>query len=148
MIIPLNLSGEDMFKLFVLLSIIGKVTMASELKIRFEKVRNTEGSLKYLIFKNSDGYPDKVKKSVAKGEIPTIDGNKGISVELAAGEYAVTVIHDENADGKLDTNLIGIPTEGFGFSNNPKVFFGPPTFNKTKLNVNGPTQINIMMKYY
>lgn len=137
-----------MFVLFLLLSIPGNVAMATELKVIFDKLRNTEGTIKYLIFKNGEGYPDKVEKSVAKGELPASKGSEGITLDLANGDYAVTVIHDENSDGKLNTNLIGIPTEGFGFSNNPKVFFGPPSFEKTKFNIAEPTTIKIKMKYF
>lgn len=45
---------------------------------------------------------------------------------LAPGRYAVSVVHDENANGELDLNLLGVPTEGFGFSNDAGALFGPP----------------------
>jgi uncharacterized protein (DUF2141 family) len=44
-----------------------------------------------------------------------------LKFDLPAGEYAVQVLHDENDNGKLDTNFMGMPTEGYGFSNNPQV---------------------------
>ena len=53
------------------------------------------------------------------------------------GEYALTVLHDENGNGKLDTNLLGMPKEGYGVSNNAFRRFGPPRFREAKITVNG-----------
>lgn len=47
---------------------------------------------------------------------------------LKPGKYAVAVYHDENNNGDLDTNLVGIPNEAYGFSNNASGLFGPPAF--------------------
>lgn len=52
--------------------------------------------------------------------------------ELPLGDYAVKVFHDENENGKLDTNFIGIPKERFGFSNNAMGRFGPPDFEQSR----------------
>ena len=48
---------------------------------------------------------------------------------LNTGTYAISVFHDENSNGKLDTNFMGIPREGVGASNNAKGHFGPPKFD-------------------
>ncbi|MEM8907174.1 MAG: DUF2141 domain-containing protein, partial [Bacteroidota bacterium] len=47
---------------------------------------------------------------------------------LPFGTYAISVYHDEDADGDLDTNFLGIPKEPYGFSNNAKGLFGPPKY--------------------
>jgi uncharacterized protein (DUF2141 family) len=66
---------------------------------------------------------------------------------LPVGDYAVAVIHDENANKKLDT-MLGIPREGFGFSRNPAIGFGPPKFAAARfvLDINGTAQ-DIRMRY-
>lgn len=66
---------------------------------------------------------------------------------LPVGGYAVAVIHDENANAKLDT-LLGIPREGFGFSRNPAIRFGPPKFAAARfdLDIKGTDQ-NIRLRY-
>jgi uncharacterized protein (DUF2141 family) len=51
---------------------------------------------------------------------------------LPFGTYAVSVHHDINENGRLDKNFFGIPREPFGVSNNPKKFFGPPSFDQAK----------------
>ena len=48
---------------------------------------------------------------------------------LAPGEYAIAAFHDEDRDGDLNTNLLGMPTEGYGFSNEARGTFGPPGFD-------------------
>lgn len=52
-----------------------------------------------------------------------------------AGTYAIAVYHDEDASRKLNRSLVGLPTEGFGFSNNPKTFMSLPAFSAVRLNV-------------
>jgi uncharacterized protein (DUF2141 family) len=54
------------------------------------------------------------------------------------GVYAIAAYHDENGNQKLDRGLTGLPTEGFGFSNNPSTFFGIPAFGSVRLNVPKP----------
>jgi uncharacterized protein (DUF2141 family) len=67
---------------------------------------------------------------------------------LKAGTYAVAVLHDENGDDQANRNLIGIPTEGFGFSRNPALRMGPPQFSDAAFLIAGPkTAIEIKMRY-
>lgn len=56
--------------------------------------------------------------------------------DLPAGEYAITLFHDVNGNHLLDKNFIGIPTEPYGFSNNARGLFGPPTFDAAKFVLN------------
>jgi uncharacterized protein (DUF2141 family) len=60
---------------------------------------------------------------------------------LNSGKYAFKYFHDENKNKKLDTNLIGIPKEGFGFSNNAKGKFGPPSFKQMIFKVDKDSMI-------
>lgn len=54
---------------------------------------------------------------------------------LPAGKYSISVVHDVNSNDKLDSNMMGMPTEAFGFSNNPKIRFGPPAYSDTLIEV-------------
>lgn len=66
---------------------------------------------------------------------------------LAPGDYALAVIHDENGNGKLDT-IVGIPREGYGFSRNAPVRFGPPRFAAARFTVEGTeTSERVTMRY-
>jgi uncharacterized protein (DUF2141 family) len=63
--------------------------------------------------------------------------------DLPSGEYAVKLIHDENSNGKMDTNFLGIPKEDYAFSNNARGTFGPPDYEKAKFDLNGNLAITI-----
>lgn len=62
---------------------------------------------------------------------------------LKKGEYAVSLFHDENDNGKMDTKIFGIPKEPYGFSNNAKGFMGPPKFKDAKFTVDTNKSISI-----
>ncbi|MEJ2194303.1 MAG: DUF2141 domain-containing protein [Ignavibacteriaceae bacterium] len=55
---------------------------------------------------------------------------------LIYGTYAVKVFHDENSNGKLDSDMLGIPSEKYGFSNNASGWFGPPSWEKSRFMFN------------
>jgi len=66
---------------------------------------------------------------------------------LPAGDYALAVIHDANGNAKLDT-MLGIPKEGFGFSRNPAIGFGPPSFSNARFPVTTGAEIQqIRIRY-
>lgn len=66
---------------------------------------------------------------------------------IAPGDYAMTVLHDENGNAKADM-MMGIPREGIGFSRNPRLTFGPPGFDAARITISGPTQETVRLKYY
>jgi uncharacterized protein (DUF2141 family) len=67
---------------------------------------------------------------------------------VAPGAYAVAVVHDENGNGRLDRNLLGIPTEGVGASNNPVSHFGPPKFGDARFDYSGGiVTLSVQMHY-
>jgi uncharacterized protein (DUF2141 family) len=72
-------------------------------------------------------------------------GNMTVKLSLQPGSYAVAVYHDANANGKLDTNFLGIPTEVYGFSNNARGTFGPPDFGDCLVTITGHTTISIRL---
>jgi uncharacterized protein (DUF2141 family) len=68
--------------------------------------------------------------------------------DLAPGVYAVAVLHDENGNGKMDTNILGIPKEGHGASNNPAPKRRPPTFEEAQFTLAGPQQtVEVKLEY-
>ena len=71
---------------------------------------------------NSDAAWNNQEKPVAAQKVAAAQGEVKLQFkDLAPGTYAVQVMHDENENNQLDTNFLGIPTEGYGFSNNPNV---------------------------
>jgi len=67
--------------------------------------------------------------------------------DVPYGDYGIAAFHDENSNGKMDKNLLGIPKERYGFSNNVRATFGPPKWEKAKFAVkNSTTNISIEVK--
>lgn len=130
----------------LLLVILSYSSIGSDLKVSISDLVNDKGSIHYLIFNSPTGYPDEEKKGFTKGTIKATE-KEFILKDLPDGEYSVSLIHDENDNSRLDT-FLGIPKEGFAFSNNPRVFFGPPSFEKTKVKVHSDKEITLKMKYF
>jgi uncharacterized protein (DUF2141 family) len=114
------------------------------LEVTVKNIKGKKGSILIGIFKEQDF----LKKAVY-GKIVKPEGTEVTVIfnDLPAGDYAVSVIHDENGNGTLDTNALGIPKEGFAFGNNAMGNFGPPEFSQAKIALNGPPQI-INLKYF
>lgn len=119
---------------------------AETLKVTFKKLPSTQGKVLFLLFQDRAGFPDDKTSSVKSGSLELSSGNTLEIKDLRPGTYALSVIHDENENDKLDTNFIGIPKEAFGFSNNPKIYFGPPSFEKASFELNKDSTITIKMK--
>jgi len=67
--------------------------------------------------------------------------------DVPYGDYGIAVFHDENKNGKMDKNFLGIPQEPYGFSNNMRVTFGAPSWDRSKFVVAGSTvEVSIEVK--
>ena len=101
------------------------------LEVAISGASSDAGSIRILVFSKPSGFPDQVNQAIRNFSLPPKSGKASLKLtDLPAGTYALGVIHDEDNNGKLSTNVVGYPYEKFGFSNNPKVYFGPPSFEK------------------
>lgn len=118
------------------------------LKIHVTGFRNGKGRAGGTIFASPAGWPENTTKAVVHGGFPIENGQATETFQLPAGKYAIAVLHDENGNRKLDRNFLGIPKEGFGFANNPRVFMSPPPFQAASTQVSCPeTQLDIRLIY-
>lgn len=117
--------------------------------VKIDGVRSNEGVVRATLFKSEDGFPAYAEKAFLKRE--SIINNKKAEVifrDVPYGEYAIGIHHDENANGKMETNLLGLPKEGQGASNNIKSLIGPPKFQDAKFIFNsGKLTVEIQMHY-
>ena len=121
------------------------------LRIHVDGFRNTKGNLGTVIFTSPAGWPENLDKSFRHGPAP-IDSSSltamAVWPNLTPGDYAIAAIHDENSNHKLDRNFIGIPKEGFGFANNPRVLLTAPPFSAAIVHVGCPaTDVTIHLQY-
>ncbi len=102
---------------------------AVPLQVTVENVRNDQGQLAVCVFSGSRSFPDcAAGERIATALRPAQPGAMRFEFDLPPATMAVAVVHDENGNGTLDTNFIGIPREGVGVSNNPAPRRGPPTY--------------------
>ena len=122
----------------LIIAIISLGTVASvfgqtRLEVSVENIRNLDGNIRVGLFASEDTF----LKDAVEGKVVKVSG-KAVTVvfeNIKPGDYAISAIHDENANGDLDSNVFGMPKEGFAFGNNSMGMFGPPSFEKAKISV-------------
>ena len=118
--------------------------------INISNIRSTTGKVNVSLFATADGFPSNPQKAVAIQSL-LIQGDQ-VTLRfdnLPFGTYGIACHHDENGNGKMDTNLLGIPKEGYGISNNALNRFSKPQFEAAKFPFNEAVHsINIKMFYW
>jgi uncharacterized protein (DUF2141 family) len=106
--------------------------------------------LSVCLWSDNKGFPDCSKSaSTQNRNVPARSAGRSIVFGgLKPGTYAVSVLHDENANGRLETNFVGIPREGAGISNNALPKFSAPRFKDAAFQLRGDTAQDIRMGYY
>lgn len=106
---------------FAALTLLASAVQAAELTVTITDIREAQGSLMVAVV-DSDAAWNNQAKPVAAQKVTAVKGEMTLKfADLPAGKYAVQVMHDENGNNQLDANFLGIPSEGYGFSNNPNV---------------------------
>jgi uncharacterized protein (DUF2141 family) len=101
---------------------------AADLTIHVDDLKAAGGRIEVALYTSAGTF---LKTAAgAAGAAASLPANTVVLNDLPAGEYAFAVFHDANSNGKLDRNLIGIPTEDYAFSNNALGKMGPPTFEQ------------------
>ena len=112
-----------------------------KLDIEISEIRSNKGNIMLQLF-------DGKEKVLSQEQNPVKDNRCLFSfTNLTPGKYAVRYYHDENMNGKMETNLVGKPTEGYGFSNNVIGKFGPPPFEKWLFEINDNKKIVLKPTY-
>ncbi len=106
------------------------------LTVTIANIKYIKGEIKLAIYTDNNSflkkghefrqYTFKITQSTEKYSIP----------DLPKGDYAIALFQDQNSDGKCNTNFLGVPKEGYGFSNNYKPFLSSPSFSDCKFTIN------------
>lgn len=121
--------------------------LEADLNLTVDRMRSERGMLHICLTRDSQHFPDcsddihAIRRSVpASVKTVLIEG-------LVPGSYSVSILHDENRNGRMDS-FLGVPKEGFGFSGNPAIRFGPPRFDQTTITLpGGAAQHTVRMRY-
>ena len=139
-------------KLFALISLLltGSAHAGTIVVQPSQTLRNSTGFLRCALWDKGDGFPGESDNAVQLAE-SAISGQTATCTftGVAKGRYAISILHDENKNGKIDLNLIGIPTEGFGASNDtPPGPTSPPSFTDAAFDYSGSDlKVSLLMRY-
>ena len=110
---------------------------AADLEVTLRGVHSSDGQALVAVHREVPGVGFPSDGGVVAGEArpAATEDIRFVFEALPPGDYAVAAFHDADDDGQLDANFAGMPTEGFGFSNDARGFMGPPTFEAAKISV-------------
>jgi uncharacterized protein (DUF2141 family) len=120
-----------------------------EIVVNIGGLRTEKGKCILYLYNNKNGFPTDANKAINTATGSILNGKSTLILkDIADGEYAISIVHDENDNGVLDSNFLGMPKEGVGVSNNAKGFFGPPSYEDSKFQLNKKSlTTNITIKY-
>ncbi len=107
--------------------------------VKILNIKNSTGTIACALFESQTGFPKKFLRVATNIMIIKIRKTQASCnfEDISPGKYAIAVVHDENMNGELDANWVGIPTEGYGFSNNAKALLGAPSFSAASFRYDG-----------
>lgn len=126
-----------------------ELALTGDLSVAIEGLPNRQGAVCLKIYSGRQGFPNEDINVAAQTCVPIDAIPMTVTFDdLAFGNYAIALYHDSNGDGQFNRGVFGIPTEGFGFSNNPVVRIGPAKFEEAMfLWAGASTAITIQMQY-
>ena len=109
----------------------------NQISVPIQGLRNNQGVVRCGLYASADGF--RVPGKQFRGVVAPIAGQQATCTfaEVPPGTYAVSVFHAENNETELQTNFLGQPKEGYGFSRNPSTTFGPPNFSAAAYTYSG-----------
>lgn len=125
------------------------VKTENRLRVHVFGLRNGHGDVRCSLFSSAEDFPNNGDLMAKTTIAPIIDRTATCEfIGIAPGVYAVVLFHDENGDGKFNRNWIGLPEEGYGFSNDAPAHFHPPRFDEASfLFAGGTLAIPINIRY-
>ena len=118
---------------------------AYELVLKVDEITAKKGVMMVALFNSEETYSS--DKQTFSGQKVLVNANT-ITInfgDVPSGDYAIKLYQDENENGVIDKNVVGMPTEGYGFSNNGGAM-GQPKFEAAKFSVNADTAITIHLR--
>lgn len=131
---------------FVLLSY-AALAQPQSVTVTVQDARMTDGTILLAVFKSAEGFPTKQDRAFRRIVVPVRNGVARQTLPLPSGRYAIAVVHDRNANDKIDYNLIRVPTEGYGFSQVPNPGLQVPSFDRCAFQVPATQSLNIPLFY-
>jgi uncharacterized protein (DUF2141 family) len=128
----------------------GQTPSCPGIHVTILNIRNSIGTVDCALFDSPNGFPRDVLRSAMRLMVMKVANSQArCDFEgIPSGTYAAVVLHDENMNGKVDTNWLGVPKEGYGFSNDANAASGAPSFSKASFVYDGTTlDLTITLRY-
>ncbi len=101
-------------------------------------LKSDRGTVLISLFDNEKHFPKNAGKAIGKARSAIRNGTATVTFrDLPYGKFAAAMMHDENGNKEMDYNMLGMPKEGYGFSNNAKATLSPPSFEKASIILDG-----------
>lgn len=128
--------------------LLGAAPPAHDLSVQLTGLRSTKGTVMLCLTARPANFPDCKSRADARFvNVPATQAS-AMFTGVPAGRWAVAVVHDQDGDGKLDT-LLGVPREGIGFTRNPKLGWGPPSFESAAVEMGDDDRVErVRLKYF
>ncbi|MCV6547757.1 MAG: DUF2141 domain-containing protein [Cohaesibacter sp.] len=130
--------------LIAAVSALPSASQAADLQVTITGLKTNSGQVQVGLFAGPSGFPDQATRLVGK-RTPGREGQVTVRfTNLQPGNYAIAAFHDVNGDGVLNTNLVGIPKEPYGFSNGARRPMSPPDFKAARISI-GSGQVSTII---
>ncbi|HEV2678444.1 MAG TPA: DUF2141 domain-containing protein [Aliidongia sp.] len=119
------------------------------LQVGVSGMHSTDGAVSITIYPDDTAHFLDGAYKLARQEVPvTLPVTRACFTVAAPGHYAVALFHDENGNHHFDTTMLGLPAEGYGFSNNPTLYLGPPSLSQVRFAAHaGDNPVDVLVKY-
>jgi uncharacterized protein (DUF2141 family) len=123
-------------------------TETSTLTVEVTGIKPATGNVILSLYNKAEGFPESAEATFHTASIPVKEGKVSIPLRnTPKGTYAIAFFHDANSNGKMDYNFVGLPKEGYGFSNDAMGSFGPPSFKAASFTYTGKEKVTMKVKY-
>lgn len=147
------MSNLSLIRMLALLLFLGRVVPAAaqcRLEIRVDGFRKRTGNVYLGLYRQQEGFPGTISKAFFHERMEVPDSGEAVFhlTAVPPGIYAVSVFDDEDGNGKMKADWLGIPLEGVGVSNNARSYSGPPDFRNAAVQLNRDTTLRITLWFW
>ena len=110
-----------------------EISNSGIIEVNVTNVENSEGQIRAVLFRGKEGFPQDSQKAFRSTSVPAQKGKTVLVFhDIPYGEYSLSLLHDIDQDGEMDTNMFGYPQEGYGVSNNATSTFSIPKYEEAR----------------
>jgi uncharacterized protein (DUF2141 family) len=117
--------------------------------VKVTSLRDVQGTVRACLTDDSKTFPNCPKGAhTQSADVPASAETRLVFTGVKPGDYAISLLHDENNNGKMDKKMLFMPKEGYGFSRDAPVKMAPPSFDSAKFTVGSePVNLTIKVRY-